>query len=138
MKPTFEPVSEEILNDRNGCNTQMKIHWKINKKSSQTCGVSRLKNGQFSRSFSRKSLIEKKALLELTYYISSNLKHKYRIFFPLAYNKDSLNYKIESESEICAIYFIVLYCHYDFKLLISSYFRFVNLDSKGWSIQTGH
>ena len=32
MKPSFEPVSDEILTDRNGCNTQMKIHWKINKK----------------------------------------------------------------------------------------------------------
>ena len=32
MKPTFEPVSEEILIDLNSFNTQMKIHWKINKK----------------------------------------------------------------------------------------------------------
>ena len=33
MKPSFEPVSDEILTDRNGCSTQMKIHWKINKSS---------------------------------------------------------------------------------------------------------
>ena len=30
-KPSFKPVSYEILIDRKGRNTQMKIHWKINK-----------------------------------------------------------------------------------------------------------